>query len=313
MTTLTDTQVVTASGGLVELGYTTYFSATVGGGSWTSIASTTVVSDGSKLLVEFQCPFVTAAAQGRIVVNGSSTYRFGDLTSSGSYSQSLVITPTPAAGSVTIDAQFTSFTSATITGSVGTYALGSAFLRVSKIVSATQWPAVTTGTIICTSTTRPASPFEGQEIYETDTDLEQRWTGSAWSQIWPQLFVTASDTTTQTGAANSDFVYATATITLTPGVWLVQGSAKLVNTVTSDDVSVGLYNATTSAEITSSRGPSGTCSTTSSAQLVSRLVQMTVTTNTNVRVLCTRNGASTIRTYSGSGAPAAALWAQKVG
>jgi len=204
--------------------------------------------------------------------------------------------------------------SASLAGGTGTGGNQSPILlRASKIVTATQWPAVTTGTIICTSTTRPASPFEGQEIYETDTDLEQRWTGSAWSQIWPQLFVTASDTTTQTGAANSDFVYATATITLTPGVWLVQGSAKLVNTVTSDDVSVGLYNATTSAEITSSRGPSGTCSTTSSAQLVSRLVQMTVTTNTNVRVLCTRNGASTIRTYSGSGAPAAALWAQKVG
>lgn len=171
----------------------------------------------------------------------------------------------------------------------------------------------TIGHIVCTSTTRPSSPDTGTMVYETDTGAFQLWNGTNWSQMWPQTFLTASDTTTQTGGASADFVYATATITLTSGVWLVQGTAKLINTVTSDDVSVGLYNATTSAEVASSRGPSGTCGTTFSQQLVSRLVQMTVTTNTNVRVLCTRNGASTIRAYSASGAPSAALWAQKVG
>lgn len=34
---------------------------------------------------------------------------------------------------------------------------------------------------VCTSTTRPASPYEGQTIYETDTDKTLVWTGSAWS------------------------------------------------------------------------------------------------------------------------------------
>lgn len=33
---------------------------------------------------------------------------------------------------------------------------------------------------VCTSSTRPASPFEGQVIYETDTDLTYVWSGSAW-------------------------------------------------------------------------------------------------------------------------------------
>lgn len=33
---------------------------------------------------------------------------------------------------------------------------------------------------VCTSTTRPASPFEGQVIYETDTDKVLVWDGSAW-------------------------------------------------------------------------------------------------------------------------------------
>lgn len=33
---------------------------------------------------------------------------------------------------------------------------------------------------VCTSSTRPASPYEGQVIYETDTDKIMVWDGSAW-------------------------------------------------------------------------------------------------------------------------------------
>jgi len=33
---------------------------------------------------------------------------------------------------------------------------------------------------VCTSTTRPASPYEGQAIYETDTDKTLIWNGSTW-------------------------------------------------------------------------------------------------------------------------------------
>jgi hypothetical protein len=33
---------------------------------------------------------------------------------------------------------------------------------------------------VCTSTTRPASPYEGQVIYETDTDRTLVWNASAW-------------------------------------------------------------------------------------------------------------------------------------
>ena len=38
------------------------------------------------------------------------------------------------------------------------------------------------GKIICTSTTRPTAPFEGMVIYETDTDYEFTYSGSAWVQ-----------------------------------------------------------------------------------------------------------------------------------
>ena len=36
---------------------------------------------------------------------------------------------------------------------------------------------------VCTSTTRPTAPYEGQMIYETDTDYVQIWNGSAWKVI----------------------------------------------------------------------------------------------------------------------------------
>jgi len=35
---------------------------------------------------------------------------------------------------------------------------------------------------VCTSTTRPATPYTGQHIYESDTNLEYVWNGSAWVQ-----------------------------------------------------------------------------------------------------------------------------------
>jgi hypothetical protein len=46
---------------------------------------------------------------------------------------------------------------------------------------------------VCTSTTRPASPYEGQAIYETDTDKMYIWNGSAWRYL-------ATPQTTEIGA-----------------------------------------------------------------------------------------------------------------
>ena len=55
---------------------------------------------------------------------------------------------------------------------------------------------------VCTSSTRPASPYEGQAIYETDTDKVLVYNGTAWYPNWNTAWglaafaqVTASDTT----------------------------------------------------------------------------------------------------------------------
>jgi len=52
---------------------------------------------------------------------------------------------------------------------------------------------------VCTSTTRPTVPYEGQLIYETDTDKLATYNGSAWSYVGGGGLVLISSTTIQSG------------------------------------------------------------------------------------------------------------------
>ena len=54
---------------------------------------------------------------------------------------------------------------------------------------------------VCTSSTRPAVPYIGQCIYETDTSLAKVWDGSAWSEYPAGKANLASPTFTGTPAA----------------------------------------------------------------------------------------------------------------
>jgi hypothetical protein len=58
---------------------------------------------------------------------------------------------------------------------------------------------------VCTSTTRPTAPYEGQTIYETDTDLVYVWDSSAWKPI----------STTSINASNGYLRYQTSWTTAT--------------------------------------------------------------------------------------------------
>ena len=49
---------------------------------------------------------------------------------------------------------------------------------------------------VCTSTNRPTTPYEGQVIYETDTDKVLVWNGTAWLYL-------ATPQTLEIGASNS--------------------------------------------------------------------------------------------------------------
>lgn len=52
-------------------------------------------------------------------------------------------------------------------------------------VTQTKLASTLSGVTVCTSTTRPGSPFIGQTIYETNTVLFRTWNGSAWVTIGP--------------------------------------------------------------------------------------------------------------------------------
>lgn len=54
---------------------------------------------------------------------------------------------------------------------------------------------------VCTSSTRPASPFEGQTIYETDTDLVRSYNGTSWVTIGPTALFNTRTVVTATNAS----------------------------------------------------------------------------------------------------------------
>ena len=131
---------------------------------------------------------------------------------------------------------------------------------------------------------------------------------------WPAAtgFLTDQDTTTRDGSLSGEVAYTEATITLTPGTWLVEAFATLLNLTATDSCCVGIWNATTNAEVTSSRGPASVATTTLCCGVVSGAVQIVVTANTDVCPYACRNGASTLRVYSAAGAPAGKITARRL-
>ena len=122
-------------------------------------------------------------------------------------------------------------------------------------------------------------------------------------------FLTDQDTTTRDGSLSGNVIYQEATITLTPGTWLVEAHASLLNLTTADACGAGIYNRTTAAEVASSRGPAALHDTTVRAEVCSGRVLMTVTANTDVCPYAVRNGASTLRVSSTAGCPAGKITA----
>lgn len=72
--------------------------------------------------------------------------------------------------------------------------------RALAVYTAGSWRYVTE--VICTSSTRPASPSLGLEIYETDTLRTLKWSGSAWVALLGSL-PTVPVTTTSNGTSTS--------------------------------------------------------------------------------------------------------------
>jgi len=74
---------------------------------------------------------------------------------------------------------------------------------------------------VCTSTNRPTTPYEGQVIYETDTDLTFVWNGTAWLYL----------STPQTSAIGGTVAYTPTWTGLTVGNGTNVGSYNIINKV----------------------------------------------------------------------------------
>ena len=62
---------------------------------------------------------------------------------------------------------------------------------------------------VCTSSTRPSVPYEGQLIYETDTDSVASWNGSAWVYTHSSglVYLTSASFTTSSAVAFASGVF----------------------------------------------------------------------------------------------------------
>jgi hypothetical protein len=87
---------------------------------------------------------------------------------------------------------------------------------------------------VCTSSNRPATPFEGQMIYETDTDLTYIYGGSAWQQV-----------SGGTAVGNSGLVYITSA---TVGTGVTSVTVSNCFSATYDNYQIRLSGGTQSAD-----------------------------------------------------------------
>jgi hypothetical protein len=86
---------------------------------------------------------------------------------------------------------------------------------------------------VCTSSTRPAAPYDGQMIYETDTKISLIYNGSAWVCLTPQ------STTINASGSRSSTAYGDLGTGAGPAISIQTGSKALV---TISAVAQSLFN-----------------------------------------------------------------------
>ena len=180
MTSISDTNVVNAPGGLVELGYSqitsdTEITSTTAGSGDTVISALTVVCDGSPIVVEFFSPqarpnWTTSNSEMSISLyeDGSEETRqwgrfFTGATGFDNKPAQLTRRLTPSAGIHTYSVKaYVSTGSGSIGGGSGGTSSAPAFLRVSKIIQASQLIVQTPNAPLVTSL--PSNAIDGQEV-----------------------------------------------------------------------------------------------------------------------------------------------------
>ena len=127
---------------------------------------------------------------------------------------------------------------------------------------------------VCTSSTRPASPYDGQMIYETDTDKTLVWNGTAW--VNPNAMNSAVWLNTQNGyGSSSTAIYRYTNVVSNNGTSITYAdSATLGSTFTIN--TAGMYSMSMWFNVGSGGGE--VAFSLNSTQLTTRALSITVST-----------------------------------
>ena len=161
---------------------------------------------------------------------------------------------------------------------------------------------------VCTNTTRPSNPFEGQMIYETDTDKVLVWNGSAWyanwNTAWGIVAAPVSITTAQTGINTiTDVTGATITFTGIAGRYYkatfkcsVVGTTNVVTTYSNYRFTLadGSNTAFDLVDVNNAQA-------TDTCFIISFLFSATGSTTRKIR--CTKNSGGTVSLQAAAGYP----------
>lgn len=114
---------------------------------------------------------------------------------------------------------------------------------------------------VCTSTTRPTSPFDGQVIYETDTDTTRVWDGTTWDVIGVGVF---TSTTRPSSPYEGKLIYETDTDLVrvwNGSSWITVGATSPITAVGSATVATSQSTTSTSYTDLATVGPTVTITT----------------------------------------------------
>ena len=155
--------------------------------------------------------------------------------------------------------------------------------------------------------------YDGDQVYRLDTHMVETYNGTGWVVGAPTILNVADPAEATAASAGAMLKSAGTLITLTPGTWLVNGDACVRTTDVADQATSIIWNATTAAEVSGSRGcGSSVPLTTGGEGLVTRPVSITVTANTQVQVAVIPNGTSTLRLSSLAVSPPAWITATRI-
>lgn len=170
---------------------------------------------------------------------------------------------------------------------------------------------------VCTSTTRPASPFEGQVIYETDTDKVLVYNGSIWRPIggfMPGCSVTRTTNQSIGNAAyasiswdseifDTDTMFAPTSTDVTiktAGLYLLTLQMSYASNATGDRITVIEKNATAAGNGTFlARTIQDTV--TSDATFLSVVAQARLAVNDTIRATVYQSSGGSLNTSNGAG------------